>query len=64
MVWMPGSTSFRAFSIRQPSRRRASMKLAAEGSTIVFWISRPPASRSRSSTCSRSVFCLPVRRES
>ena len=61
---MPSATSLSARTTRNPSRRSASMKLAADGSTITLVISLPSASSRRSRTYSASVFCRPSRRES
>ena len=60
----PSSTRLSAASTRQPAWRRAAMKLAADGSTTTWAISRPPASRPRSATYSLSVFCRPSARAS
>ena len=56
VVRMPASTSLSAFSTRQPRRRSTSMKLAADGSATIFQMGRPPASCSRASAYSPSVF--------
>ena len=60
---MPLRTSFSALRTRHPFRRRTSMKLAAEGSTITAEIRRPPASPSSARAYSSSVICRRASRE-
>ncbi len=53
---MPHSTSLSAFCTRKPVRRKASIKLAADGSTTTTSGLRPSSRRHNSSTYSASVF--------